>query len=298
MRAIHRRPSKALAGLPLDERLGSITDLSFLRQALQGVDGVIHCAVKISITGDKDGEVARTNVQGTTCVLDLCHQLQIPKLVHIASVHAFDLVKIKQLSIQSPLAPGDAFAYDASKRDAYLKVQQAAKDGLNAVILCPVALLGPHDYRLSLMGKFFVGLYKGRLPALVKGAFYWADVRDTAAAAINALRHGKRGTTYLLSGHHVSVGELARIAAQVCNKRLRRPQLPYFLALLGLPFLRGWAYLTKSPPLYTYESLRVLRHHPEAIDDTPARRELGYALRPLHDTIKDTYDWLRQQDQI
>ena len=259
---------------------------------------MIHCAVKISIAGDKDDEVARTNAHGTACILDLCRRLKIPKLVHIASVHVFDLGNIRRLDAQSPLTAEDAFAYDASKRDAYLMVRRAVKEGLNAVTLCPVALLGPHDYRPSLMGKFLINLYKGHLPALVRGAFYWADARDTAAAAINALRHGRKGATYLLSGHYVSVGELARIASQACNKRLRRPQLPYFLALLGLPILRGWAYLTKSPSLYTYESLRVLRHHPKIIDDAPARLELGYALRPLRDTIKDTYDWLRQHNHI
>ncbi len=305
MRGLHRRPSAALAGLNIEESLGDIADKKYMLESLQGVDAVIHCAAKISIDGDKSGEVARTNVDGTQCVIDSCEQLNIPRLVHISSIHAFDLTTKKPVEGASPLVGDKGFAYDQSKRDGLLKVR-AAKDKLNSVILCPVGLLGPEDYQLSLMGAFFLNLYHGKLPSLVKGAFYWADTRDTAIAAINALSIASiaSGSVYLLGGHYATVGELARTAESSCQeifnnkKRMRLPELPYAMALLGLPFLRSFAYLTGGPPLYTYESLQVLRHHPPSIDDSPARKDLEYRLRPLKDTVTDVYTWLKEKGKL
>ncbi len=307
VRAIHRLPSKAFANTPAEELLGEITDKEFMRQALRGAGAVIHCAAKISIDGDKDGEVRRTNVRGTECVADLCRQLSIPRLVHISSVHAFNLKKATTLCGSDSLVEDRGFAYDRSKRDGLLGVQRAIANGLNAVILCPVGLLGPEDYKFSLMGGFFVNLYRKKLPALVRGAFHWSDVRDTAAAAIRALDAKTEEDIYLLGGHYATVAELADIAKEFCEKPAKLPKLlklstpptlPYEMALLGLPFLRGFAYLTGVPPLYTYESLSVLRHHPQTIDDTPARRDLSYRLRPLRDTVADTYDWFRRHGDL
>mgnify|MGYP001765913671 CR=1 FL=1 len=44
-------------------------------------------------------------------------------------------------------------------------------------------------------------------------------------------------------------------------------------------------------PLFTKYSLRVLAE-PGRFSSTRARRELGYAPRPLQDTIRDTLDWV------
>ena len=42
--------------------------------------------------------------------------------------------------------------YDKSKALASLEVIKAAGDGLDAVIVCPTGVIGPHDYKASEMG--------------------------------------------------------------------------------------------------------------------------------------------------
>lgn len=312
VRALQRKPYKVFSELGIEEFLGDVADKEYMEQALQGVDAVIHCAAKISIDGDKDGEVARINVAGTQCVIDTCVKLNIKNLVHISSIHAFNQGTNQQVNATSPLVEDKGFAYDCSKRDGLLRVQ-AAKDQLNNVILCPVGLIGPDDHRSSLMGEFFRNFYNGKLPSLVKGAFYWADTRDTATAVVNALaaldnKKVASGSVYLLGGHYASVAELARIAEQAAHKvfyeknkkkkKMWRPELPYIMALVGLPFLRAFAYLTGGPPLYTYESLQVLRQHPPSIDSNPAQKDLGYKLRPLDNTVEDIYRWFSEQGKL
>ena len=301
VRALHRRDSSGrnLRGLDLELRCGDIRDETFMRKALSGADAIVHLAARISIQGDKDGELHRTNVGGTQLVTRLCLSLRIEKMIHISSIHSFDLYHNHGvLDETSSLAKEDAFDYDASKRQGLEKIREAMAQGLNGTILCPVGLLGPRDYEPSLMGHFFINLYKGHLPALVKGGFYWSDVRDTAKAIMSSLEQPARGEVYLLGGHYAEVRRLAALASQVTEKNLSRPVLPYFLAIAGLPFLKLYTAVTARAPLYTYESLKVLRSAPERLNDEKARTELGYSTRPLVDTIRDTYDWHLQQGSL
>ena len=294
LRGLHRRPESAaaLSGLDMELRRGDITDENFMREALTGATAVIHLAAKISISGDKDGSVARTNIQGPRLISELCLELGVRKLLHISSIHMFDLYSVAgEISEDAPLTPDDGFAYDVSKRKGYQQVRAATEKGLDASVLCPVGLLGPYDYEPSLMGKFFVNYYKGRLPSLIKGGFFWADTRDTAAAIVAALTQSKRGEVYLLGGRYAKVAEVAHLSDEATGKKQRLPVLPYSLALLGLPFLSAYSKLTGSPPLYTYESIKVLHKSPSGINYSKAQKELGYNLRPLRDTIADTYAW-------
>ena len=73
--------------------------------------------------------------------------------------------------------------------------------------------------------------------------------------------------------------------------------VPHGLALLGVPFMSGWAWLTKTHALYTRESLSVLRADARVCLDK-AREDLDYSPRPLKQTLQDTYDWLAQSGRL
>ena len=63
-----------------------------------------------------------------------------------------------------------------------------------------------------------------------------------------------------------------------------------WLARLGAPFVGTFSRLTGAEPLYTGESLHALRNH-RNISKARARAELGYAPRPLEETLADTVAW-------
>jgi dihydroflavonol-4-reductase len=65
------------------------------------------------------------------------------------------------------------------------------------------------------------------------------------------------------------------------------------MAKLGVPFALAYGKLTRSEPLYTYESLDTLGETRD-IDHGKATRELGHAPRPLEETIRDSYAWFAE----
>jgi dihydroflavonol-4-reductase len=69
--------------------------------------------------------------------------------------------------------------------------------------------------------------------------------------------------------------------------------VPLWLARLGVPFLAAWASVTRSDLLYTASSLRALKEH-RACSSAKASAELGFAPRPLAQTIADTFAFYGQ----
>jgi len=71
------------------------------------------------------------------------------------------------------------------------------------------------------------------------------------------------------------------------------PELPRFLGQAAVPFVELASRISGHRPLYTAYSLRVLGSN-AAYSHEKAARELGYAPRPLTETIQDMVAWLQE----
>ena len=176
-------------------------------------------------------------------------------------------------------------------------MQAAVASGLDAVVLNPTAILGPHDCRPSHLGEVLLDLYHQRLPGLVAGGFDWVDVRDVAAGILAAADQAPAGSRYLLGGQRATVAELAQLVAQVTGRRAPWLVAPMWLARAMAPGAEWAARLAGRRPLFTPESLYALRNHLE-ISSARARQELGYAPRSLETTVRDTFDWFREAGML
>jgi dihydroflavonol-4-reductase len=293
---VHERTT-GLEGLDVQRVTGDITDPVAVRAACQGADVVYHLAVVISIHGSLGGLVERVNVEGTRNVVAACEAEGVRRLIHFSSIHALDPEPLDQPvdELRPLLLHARAPAYDRSKAEAENRVLQAAKSGLDAVVVSPVGIIGPRDHRPSLMGEVFQRLRHRKLPALVGGGFPWADVRDVAAAGIAAEERGRHGERYILGGHLASVADLASLVEELSGVGAPRFTSPLWLARIGAPFMTLGARLAGSTPLYTAESLTTLRRY-QQVDGSKAERELGYSPRPLRETVRDTLQWFEQAE--
>jgi dihydroflavonol-4-reductase len=66
------------------------------------------------------------------------------------------------------------------------------------------------------------------------------------------------------------------------------------LASLAAPFASAWARQRGRRPLFTSESLRVLRSQ-RPVSRHKAEDELVYRSRPIEETLRDTYTWMKTQ---
>lgn len=296
VRALYHRPERveALDGLELERQPCDVLDVATLEAGFAGVDAVMHLAAVISIAGDPDGRVMRTNVDGTRNVVEACLKRGIAKLIHFSSIHAFKLDRTDEtIDENHALADASCFVYDHSKALSEKEVLAGVERGLDAVILNPTGVIGPNDYAPSRAGIMLKSLFAGRLRILVDGGFDWVDARDVAAAALDAVARGGKGERYILSGHWVSFLGLAAVCGVVAGKPKRRWAAPIPAARLGLPFARLIDSVTGREPLFTNESLAIIEHGCKACSYDKATSVLGFRPRPLEDTLRDTYDWFR-----
>jgi dihydroflavonol-4-reductase len=140
-------------------------------------------------------------------------------------------------------------------------------------------------------------LARDALPALVEGGFDWVDARDVARGARAAAVRGEAGERYILSGHWVSVRELARLVCSITGSRLPRLVCPMWLAEIAAPLFTVWAELWGERPLFTWVALDALSSN-RKISSAKAVAALGYKAQPLRDTLVDTLRWFVEAGQL
>ena len=177
-------------------------------------------------------------------------------------------------------------------------VLAAAKDGFDAIVLCPTAIIGPVDYEPSLTGKAMLELYNQKIPALVPGGYNWVDVRDVVNGCIAAIEKGRKGEKYLLSGQWRSLKDVASIITTSTGMKTTSVIMPFWVAQFGLPFITAYSKIAGVEPLYTSESLGIIKNGNRYISNEKARKELGFNPRKLEDTINDLFAWFRKNGSI
>jgi dihydroflavonol-4-reductase len=293
--ALHRGRCDALRGLEVVHAHGDIRDAADVERSLAGAEAVFHLAVVLDAGRDRDAARA-VNVGGTANVTRACLRAGVGRLVHFSSIHALEHDPWdRPLDETRPLVDERrAPVYDATKAAAELVVAAGVREGLDAVVVSPTAVLGPHDHQPSALGGVVLKIARRRLPALVDAGYDWVDVRDVVAGAIAALERGRRGERYLLSGRWAPFRDLARAVAAAAGVSPPRLESPLALARLSAPFATAFARLTGAPAHLTVDAVETLRTSHRDIRHDKAARELGYVARPLVETATDTVAWFRE----
>ena len=289
----------SLQGLPVEQVEGDVLEPSSLEPAMKGVKTIFHLAGVISILPGKHSHVWDVNVKGTHNMLEAAKRWNIRRFIYTSSIHALrrapmgsEMDENLGYDVDNPYGE-----YDRSKAAASLEVQKASEADIDAVIACPTGVIGPYDFRGSEMGEVIRGA-AGMKPVLyVEGAYDFVDVRDVAEGLIAAAEKGRRGESYILGGHRVTVRDLIDTIQEVTGKALTRIKIPFPLAEFAAKFTPWYYQKTKSPPRFTPYSLDVLRSNSQ-ISHAKAARELGFHPRSVLDTIADTVHWLIETRRI
>ena len=294
VRALVHQDRRALQGLEVELAQGDITKPASLQVAFKDAEVVFHFAGAISLEADSWSQMEAINVTGTRNVVEACLKCGVSRLVYCSSIHAltqepFDLPVDEKRGF---VTQRNASPYDLSKARGEMEVQSGLDLGLDAVVLNPTAVIGPHDYKPSYIGRSLVQLARGKIPILVGGGFDWVDVRDVASGAIQAMQSAPKGRRYILSGHWKSVQDIARMAAKEAGRPAPRLSVPLWLAFLAAPVFDHIARMNGKQPLFTRFSLQALRSNRHILHDR-ASQELGYTARPVKTTIHDTLEWFR-----
>jgi dihydroflavonol-4-reductase len=284
-----------LAGLDVEPFEGDVLDLDSLFKSMRGVRGVFHLAGVISIMPGTDALVRRVNIEGTKNILQVAKEMKVDRLVYTSSIHAIKRVEEGIIDESLPYDPDNPYGeYDRAKAEATLEVEKAAQAGLEAVIICPTGVIGPYDFRGSLMGSVIRTAAENRPTLYVDGAYDFVDVRDVADGLIAAMEKGRRGESYILSGQKISVRYLLETVREITGRYFFKMKVPFDLATFAALFTPMYYSLAKVTPRFTPYALEVLRSNSN-ISHSKATHELGYQPRPLYESIRDAVKWFLEK---
>lgn len=297
VRALYRRQ---VPDLPCRDQVewveGDILDVAILRQAMQGVRYVFHCAGLVSYAPQDEDLLQQVNVEGTANVVNACLE-QVPvKLCHVSSVAAIGRPKgvavVSEKSRWDPAA--EHSAYSSSKYFGELEVWRGVAEGLQAVIVNPSVVLGPADWNRSSTRLFRYVFDESRFYPNGYGNF--VDVRDVTEAMVRLAFSEIGGERFILNQGNLSYKDFFAQVATCWQKKAPSVRLPAALAevVWRVERLRTW--FTGQRPLITKETTR-LSQKTVVFSNDKIRHALPLEFRPLKETIRWCCEGLVQKSQ-
>jgi dihydroflavonol-4-reductase len=293
------RPASDLSNLQGEElelAQGDVLDRPSVERALAGQDAVIHAAGVPSLDGDR-ATLFAVNAGGVEVVLGAALAAGVTRAVLTSSTAVLGGSKVPRVADEETTSSAETIGLDyfVSK----LRGEEAALDlaarGLPLVVVRPAFVLGPGDLYGS-SAAIVLALARGAIPAYVQGGASFCDVRDVARGHVEALTHGRTGEAYILGGQNLTMDELV---GRVCRAAGVKPplRLPYaaalaatrvqaLLARLGGPRPAAGEPLLAASRLYTF------------VTSAKAQRELGYTIRPVEESVRDTLRWYLARGQL
>jgi dihydroflavonol-4-reductase len=268
-----------------------LLDPAAVRPAVAGREVIFHTAGMVVLWGRARERMQAVHVLGTRNILDAADPAA--RIVHTSSVVAVGASRAGIVRTEeSPFNLGRcAIDYVLTKRAAEEAVLDAAAGGREVIVTNPGYLVGPEDYEGSVMGRFCLRFWKGRVPLAPPGGLNVADVRDVAAGHLLAAEHGRPSRRYILGGENLLWKDFMRLLSQVAGLRPRAvPRVPGWLlgVLAALGEARAW--WTRREPYPSFQHARLNRYCWFYRWDRAAA-ELGYHSRPAAAALADTYEW-------
>jgi nucleoside-diphosphate-sugar epimerase len=289
------RDNGALEGLDVERAEGDLRDADAVDRAVRGCERIHHCAALVStIQGNTahKRDVFDTNVRGTLHILEAAARQGVDKVVVSGSLSATGHEDGRASHEDMPFYPFDRhLPYGFTKHLVEHQCLRAHADGLNVVVATSCAILGPHDYVPSRMGRVLIDVAHRKLRAYVPGGFEFVSTRDIAEGHVLAMQKGRSGQKYIIGTAYSSVDDLLDLFARVTGQakpRLRLPA-PVMGAIAEVADKTWFRAFPNQPRRFTPAAVRLLSLRRRA-DHAKAREELGFQPTPLEDAVRAAYD--------
>lgn len=288
-----------LDGLDVEKVYGDVLDIESLKTAFKGCDKLFHTAGFVSFKKSDYKKMEDINVRGASNVLSAALETGISKVMFTSSVAAIGIERDG-----SPLTENteydlynEGIGYMNVKYLAEKEAMNYFEKGLPVVILNPSVVLGPGDIYLSSAGSV-LWFAKKKFPGYMDGRFNLVDVDDVAEGHILAAEKGEPGKRYILGNKNVTVKEYFGMLEKVTGVPAPKMKIPYPFAYTTALVLERL--LSFSFPNYSsldLDSIKLSKYNWH-VDSSRAEKELGFKQRPIEETIKNTYEWFKENGQL
>ena len=273
VRALARSEAAAsvVRGIGAEPVAGDLGDVNAMTEGMTACDVVFHAAAYAKQSG-KLAEFMAANVQGTENVLAAARAAGVRRFVHIGTEAVLaDGRPIVQADERRPYPSNPAGHYPLTKGLAERAVLAASSDGLETVVVRPRLIWGKND--TTMMAELINAVKANQFRWFGDGHYLTSTchVANVVEGALLAAERGKPGEIYFLTdGPPVDFRDFVTVLLATQGVDPGTKTVPRWVANT-LATLTSWL---AKPPL-TKTALALISHE-VTVDDTKARRELGY----------------------
>ncbi len=277
---------------------GDLTDPGIVRQALDGVDVVVHCAAKVGDWGPVEA-YRSVNVDALRQLLEACQQRPLHRFVHISTLGVYAARHHRGTDESEPLPPRHIDGYTQTKVEAeHLALDAHRLHGLPVVVLRPGFVYGPRDR--TVLPKLVENLRRGVVRFIGDPAKLHMNtifIGNLVEAIFLAVDHPKAvGQVYnLTDGERITKLQFFNTITDGLGLPRVQKRVPLVIARLVARLLEGRARRIgkPEPPRLTQARLKFLGLDLDFNIDK-ARRELGYSPPTSFDEgMRLTLEWLK-----
>lgn len=271
-----------------------LKDREAVREALKGTEALYHLAGLVSFRNEDGRKMYELHVD---CTRELLRDVRTlgtkPRVILASTSGTIAVSKTERVGTEAddyPIETVGRWPYYLSKiYEEKLALEFCRKEGIPLVVLNPSLLMGPGDDRLSSTWTVVKFLQRD-LPAMPGGGMSFADARDVARAAVNALTSGELYGRHLM-GVNMSMKEFFSRLERLSGVAAPRVKLHKDLNILGAYALEKFAKWRGEKPALDPQEVEVGEHW-FWLDSAKAEAQLGFVARDPWETLHETVQYV------
>ncbi|MGA2965655.1 MAG: hopanoid-associated sugar epimerase, partial [Terriglobales bacterium] len=270
-----------LDGLNADRVMGDLRDPVSIVKAVSGCDVVFHVAADYRLWVRDPAEMYRTNVEGTRSLLEAARKQGVRRVVYTSSVATMGFSSNRGAAElrsawtgegarphtsmvadeESPVALADMIGhYKRSKFMAEQVAFEAARSGVDVVVVNPTTPIGERDIKPTPTGRIVVDFLQRKFPAYVETGLNLVDATECARGHVQALEKGRTGERYILGGENLTLKQILDRLGAITGLKSPETKVPYMVALAaGFFYEMVSGRLLGREPRATIDEVRMAR---------------------------------------
>ena len=285
--AIYNKTSLPQFNSPLLTQIQcDILDVACLEELMQqDIEQIYHCAALVTFDLKRKQELFKVNIEGTANVVNAALYAGVKKMVHVSSVAALGKIKngepiTERMNWTEETSNSN---YGESKHLGELEVWRGIGEGLEAVIVNPVIILGEGDWN-SGSAQIFKSIYD-EFPWYADGVTGFVDVKDVAAIMLQLMDSDITAQRFIISATNKSYQQIFNLIATAFNKKLPYKKVTPFLAKVVWRLEAIKSIFSGKAPLVTKETTTSALDK-VYFDNSKLKQFLpNFTYRPIEDSI-------------
>lgn len=288
VRALYNKTPLAQFNDPALQQLQcNILDVVMLEEAMKGIDEIYHCAAIVTFDPKRKRELFKINIEGTANVVNAALEAGVKKLVYVSSVAALGRIRENEpiSELMNWTEETSNSAYGQSKYLAEMEVWRGIAEGLEAVMVNPVIILGAGNWNEG-STKIFQSVYN-EFPWYTEGSTGFVDVKDVAKAMMLLMESNISAQRFILSAENRTYRDVLNMMAHAFGKKLPSKKVTPLLSQIVWRLEAIKSRFTGKSPLVTKETTKTALAKVRFDNSKLPRFLPGFTYRPLNQTISE-----------